>query len=80
MTFSREYLEFANKAVAGLDVRQIENVVKVLVRCRDAGGRLFLVGSGGGAGHASHAVCDFRKLCGFEIHKFLHEKSTSKSA
>src|SRR5439155_1577008 len=35
---------------------------------RDSGGRLFLVGSGGGAGHASHAACDFRKLAGLEAY------------
>jgi D-sedoheptulose 7-phosphate isomerase len=46
----------------------IESVVKVLSSARDRGGRLFLAGSGGGAGHASHATCDFRKLCQFEAY------------
>lgn len=44
----------------------IEAVVQVIRKTRDQGGRLFLAGSGGGAGHASHATCDFRKLCGVE--------------
>src|ERR671925_1503567 len=37
-----------------------------LAAVRDRGGRLFVLGAGGGAGHASHAVNDFRKLCGIE--------------
>ena len=39
-----------------------------LARVRDAGGRLFILGVGGSAGHASHAVNDFRKICGFEAY------------
>ena len=37
-------------------------------RVRDGGGRLFILGVGGSAGHASHAVNDFRKICGFEAY------------
>jgi D-sedoheptulose 7-phosphate isomerase len=44
------------------------NVVRVLKSVRDHQGRLFLIGSGGGAGHASHATCDFRKLGGFDAY------------
>src|SRR5690242_7030198 len=39
-----------------------------LARVRELGGRLFILGVGGSAGHASHAVNDFRKLCGFEAY------------
>jgi D-sedoheptulose 7-phosphate isomerase len=39
-----------------------------LAAVRDSGGRLFVLGVGGSAGHASHAVNDFRKLCGFEAY------------
>ncbi|MGH2692811.1 MAG: SIS domain-containing protein [Actinomycetota bacterium] len=46
----------------------VEEVVRVLRSTRDRGGRLFLCGSGGGAAHASHATCDFRKLAGFEAY------------
>lgn len=68
MTFSEQYLRQVKEVVDALDPRVIERVVTVLQGVRDAGGRLFVVGSGGGAGHGSHAVCDFRKLCGFEAY------------
>ncbi len=51
-----------------LDIEQIDNVAELIRGVRDKGGRLFVVGSGGGAGHASHAVCDFRKLCNLEAY------------
>lgn len=43
-------------------------MIDLLADTRERGGRLFLAGSGGGAGHASHAACDFRKLAGFEAY------------
>lgn len=46
----------------------IENIVKVLRKLRDRKGRLFILGVGGSAGNASHAVNDFRKLCGIEAY------------
>ena len=46
----------------------IEKIVDILVKTRNNKGRLFIIGSGGGAGHASHAVCDFRKLCNIEAY------------
>ena len=46
----------------------IDAVARGLARSRDAGGRLFILGVGGSAGHASHAVNDFRKLCAFEAY------------
>ena len=45
-----------------------EKIVDILVETRNNKGRLFIIGSGGGAGHASHAVCDFRKLCNIEAY------------
>lgn len=51
-----------------IDRESAEQCVDVLRAVRDRGGRLFVAGSGGGAGHASHAVCDFRKLCGMEAY------------
>lgn len=68
MSFSKKYLEQAGLVVDAIDSLSIENMVDVLKEMRDEGGRLFLIGSGGGAGHASHASCDFRKLCGFEAY------------
>jgi D-sedoheptulose 7-phosphate isomerase len=43
-------------------------MVDLLVQVREQGGRLFVLGVGGGAGHASHAVCDFRKIGGMEAY------------
>ena len=47
---------------------QIERLVDGLVSLRERGGRLFLIGVGGSAGNCSHAVNDFRKLCGIETY------------
>lgn len=68
MAHSDQYLAQTKHIATVLDPSAIESVVRVLRSTRDAGGRLFLIGSGGGAGHASHAACDFRKVCGFEAY------------
>jgi D-sedoheptulose 7-phosphate isomerase len=62
----KEFLQEVKNAIDKLNIEDIEKMADVLKRVRDDGGRLFIVGSGGGAGHASHACCDFRKLCGIE--------------
>lgn len=49
-----------------IDRSAVESMTRLLVKLRERGGRLFLVGVGGGAGHAGHAVNDFRKLAGIE--------------
>lgn len=67
-SFSANYLNQVKQIVDKIDPQDIENMVSVLAGVRDSGGRLFLIGSGGGAGNASHATCDFRKLCGFEAY------------
>jgi D-sedoheptulose 7-phosphate isomerase len=64
--FSRSFLDDTAVIVGKIDAAEIERVVAVLRQTRDQGGRLFLCGSGGGAGHASHAACDFRKLARIE--------------
>ncbi len=51
-----------------LDVAEIERMATALAHVRAGGGRLFILGVGGSAGHAGHAVNDFRKLCGFEAY------------
>ncbi|MFL5837969.1 MAG: SIS domain-containing protein [Solirubrobacteraceae bacterium] len=66
--FSAQFLEETVRIAASIDVDAVEAVAVGLRACRDGGGRLFVVGVGGGAGHASHAVCDFRKLAGFEAY------------
>lgn len=62
----QHFLSCCKTVLDQLDQGSIEGVVEVLRSTRERGGRLFCLGSGGGAGHASHAVCDFRKLCGLE--------------
>ena len=66
--FSNIYLKDTIEILGRIDSTEIEAVAGVLRRTRDRGGRLFVCGSGGGAGHASHAVCDFRKLGDFEAY------------
>ena len=66
--FSAQFLEETARIAAEIDADAVEAVAVGLRACRDGGGRLFVVGVGGGAGHASHAVCDFRKLAGIEAY------------
>ncbi|MFN2304567.1 MAG: sugar isomerase [Anaerolineales bacterium] len=68
MDYTSQYLEEAKGILDALDQRILEEVVDLLVDLRARGGRLFLLGSGGGAGHASHAVCDFRKIAQIEAY------------
>ena len=65
-SFADEFLAETTEIVAALDREDIERVASGLAEVRDAGGRLFILGVGGSAGHASHAVNDFRKLCALE--------------
>uniref|UniRef100_UPI004047C41C SIS domain-containing protein n=1 Tax=Algoriphagus sp. TaxID=1872435 RepID=UPI004047C41C len=64
--FATQYLEESKRIIDGLDPAAIEKMTQLMVDLRNRGGRLFLVGVGGGAGHAGHAVNDFRKLAGIE--------------
>ena len=65
-SFSRSFLDDSISTIAAFDDAEIERMVEVIRETRERGGRLFLCGSGGGAGHASHAACDFRKLVRIE--------------
>src|SRR5438093_13354303 len=65
-TYTENYLAEVSQITARLDVQAIERIVDLLVKLRTREGRLFVLGVGGGAGHASHAVNDFRKICGIE--------------
>jgi D-sedoheptulose 7-phosphate isomerase len=67
-SFAQKYLEESIEVVRKLDAAAIEALVDGLAAVRAAGGRLFILGVGGSAGHAGHAVNDFRKLCGFEAY------------
>ncbi len=66
--FTTLFLEESARALQALDAGAIERTAEGLARVRDGGGRLFILGVGGSAGHASHAVNDFRKLCAFEAY------------
>jgi D-sedoheptulose 7-phosphate isomerase len=68
MSFSEQYLEESGRIAAQLDPLVIEKMVGLLVDLRDRSGRLFILGVGGGAGHAAHAVGDFRKIAGIEAY------------
>jgi D-sedoheptulose 7-phosphate isomerase len=68
MTYTEQYIGEAVEILKQLDSSAIERMVDLLIDTRARGGRLFLLGVGGGAGHASHAVCDFRKIGGFEAY------------
>ena len=68
MDFIRRYFEQVAEIAAKLDLDAIERVVDGLAAARSGGGRLFILGVGGSAANASHAVNDFRKLCDFEAY------------
>ena len=68
MTFTELFLQQAVKLIDQIDRSQIDDVAALLAGVREHKGRLFIVGSGGGAGHASHATCDFRKICKLETY------------
>lgn len=66
--FVSDYLAESVEILLHLDTGRIEAVASELVAVRERGGRLFCIGSGGGAAHASHAVCDFRKIGGIQAY------------
>ena len=68
MSFAADFLQETSKILAALDTDAIEAVAKGLAGVRERGGRLFILGVGGSAGHAGHAVNDFRKICAFEAY------------
>ena len=66
--FAATYVEETLAAVGALDRDALERMAEGLAAARDGGGRLFLLGVGGSAAHASHAAGDFRKICAFEAY------------
>jgi len=66
VSFSREFLSESIAVIEAIDPDRIEDVAQGLAAVRERGGRLFILGVGGSAGHASHAVNDFRKICDIE--------------
>lgn len=67
-SFSRDFLDESIEVIRRIDADGVDRLATALGAARDAGGRLFILGVGGSAGHASHAVNDFRKICGFEAY------------
>ena len=68
MEYIKKYLEQTSKIASMLDQNAIAKAVKILKDVRDNKGRLFVLGVGGSAGNASHAVNDFRKIAGIEAY------------
>src|SRR5271170_7676702 len=66
--YINSYFDEVKLIVDKLDRGAIHKMIEILHTVREEGGRLFILGVGGGAGHASHAVNDFRKLAGFEAY------------
>src|SRR6202050_1591844 len=67
-SFAQQFLTEAKEVIDRLDAASIENAATLLARARASGGRLFILGVGGSAANASHAVNDFRKLTGIETY------------
>src|ERR1700690_1837433 len=68
MSHVAKFLDEVVAIARGIDSAAIEALCSELVKLRERGGRLFIIGVGGSAGNASHAVNDFRKLCGIEAY------------
>ena len=68
MNYSAQHLQETSKIVSQLDPALCEKAIDLLVAVRERGGRLFILGVGGSAANASHAVNDFRKIAGLECY------------
>src|SRR5450432_2163921 len=68
MNYTVQYFEEAVQILRHIDPQKVEQMVDLLVQIRTKDGRIFFLGVGGGAGHASHAVNDFRKIAGIECY------------
>ncbi|HSR09743.1 MAG TPA: SIS domain-containing protein [Bryobacteraceae bacterium] len=68
MTFTQQFLDEVSQVVKKIDAVAVDRLVALLAQTRAAGGRLFILGVGGSAGNASHAVNDFRKITGMEAY------------
>ena len=68
MSFAETHLSETAQIAGRIDAEAVEKMVDILAGVRAGGGRLFLLGVGGSAGSASHAVNDFRKLAGIECY------------
>ena len=67
-SFAADFLNGVIRATEAVPHDKVEAIAAELAAVRERGGRLFFLGAGGSAGNASHAVNDFRKICGFEAY------------
>ena len=65
---SKQFFEEVGSVAKAIDIEAVERLAQELAKLREKGGRLFLLGVGGSAANCSHAVNDFRKLCGIEAY------------
>jgi D-sedoheptulose 7-phosphate isomerase len=68
MQFIKQFLSEAQEIIASVNTQQIESIIQILTQLRQNEGRLFILGVGGSAANASHAVNDFRKIAGIEAY------------
>ncbi len=68
MQFIKQFLSEAQEIIANVNTQQIESIIDILAKLRQNEGRLFILGVGGSAANASHAVNDFRKIAGIEAY------------
>jgi D-sedoheptulose 7-phosphate isomerase len=68
MSFSSDYLKESIEIINGLNPETLDKMAETLAQIRERGGRLFILGVGGSAASASHAVNDFRKICSLEAY------------
>ena len=68
MNYARQHIEETKQILEKLDPEQLDQMAVALAEVRDRGGRVFILGVGGSAANASHAVNDFRKIAGFEAY------------
>lgn len=66
--YTLRYLHEVGEIARAIEPEQVDRLLHVLTEVRERGGRLFFIGVGGGAGHAGHAVNDFRKIAGIECY------------
>lgn len=66
--YIRQYLTEMQEIINNIDIDSINRLIDLIIEVRKRHGRVFFLGIGGGAGNASHAVCDFRKLIGVEAY------------
>ena len=68
MNFIDQYIKDSKTILDKINKDQVLSIVSLIHQTREIKGRMFILGVGGGAGHASHAVNDFRKICGIEAY------------